>query len=277
MAALTVLHVFATGSESAARRLTGGRKAVRAGLLGALALVALAAAPAPAAAQIFFEFGVWRLDPVDVIDELRDQGFRQVGPLIPRGRVYLVDATEPTGERVRLVVSAGSGDILQTIVLSQPRFIDVPPEHRRPLRRARPVEPREESGRPQRQAVVPPERPPVRPQPRPSPTLRPPAEERPQSETKPEREAPKPRTATRPEPQKPVKRETPAATPPAPVPPPAAAAPVQPPEPPRTQSARPEEPVRVIPGVTPVVPLDDAAPKTRTQPAINSVPPAALD
>lgn len=99
---------------------------------GILAIAALAAT-APANAQSFsLEFnaggprygyedgqrwsdrGSYRrtLSPQQVRRILRDQGFRQINYVDRRGSIYQVEATNPRGRRVGLVVSARSGAIL---------------------------------------------------------------------------------------------------------------------------------------------------------------------
>lgn len=99
---------------------------------GILALATLATT-APANAQSFsLEFNAggprygyedgqrWRdrgsyrrtLSPQQVRRILRDQGFRQINYVDRRGSIYQVEATNPRGRRVGLVVSARSGAIL---------------------------------------------------------------------------------------------------------------------------------------------------------------------
>ena len=85
------------------------------------ALLAAAPANAGSTVSVSFEFGHptyasyyhhHTLSPQQVRRILRDQGFRQIDYVDRRGSIYQVEATNPRGRRVGLVVSARSGQIL---------------------------------------------------------------------------------------------------------------------------------------------------------------------
>jgi hypothetical protein len=119
--------------SSGVRAFFGLRGAVFAGLAAA----GLTLAPGAAEAQLFgwgfahrFSFAPPAYDdpelaprgmpPGAVYRMLRSQGYRALGPLMSRGRVYLADVADgETGQHERLIIDAFSGDIVESYPLSQ--------------------------------------------------------------------------------------------------------------------------------------------------------------
>ncbi|HRJ70458.1 MAG TPA: hypothetical protein PK812_12725, partial [Beijerinckiaceae bacterium] len=115
---------------------------------GALALAGLGA---PAQAQYFF--GPPVLPQRAVIEVLRDEGFRRISPPILNRDVYFLDAVDPYGTPVRLIVSAYNGDIIKAHLRPRGAWQEADPGwdswDEPPPRRAHPAE------RGQKQAVAP--------------------------------------------------------------------------------------------------------------------------
>ncbi|MDJ1158310.1 hypothetical protein QNA08_08705 [Chelatococcus sp. SYSU_G07232] len=87
--------------------------------LGALAVACAATlAPIAASAQFFEDAPLSRREIVHV---LRDHGFVRIGPPRRAGDVYVVEGIDRGGYRVRLVVDAYAGDILDGVPLGPPR------------------------------------------------------------------------------------------------------------------------------------------------------------
>lgn len=98
----------------------------------AMALAGLSLAAAPAQAQFFFDYyagpirpapppyppaphGDVRLSPREIVQAVREQGYRPAGrPMLNRG-VYALDANDRAGRPVRLIVEAYDGEILQAL------------------------------------------------------------------------------------------------------------------------------------------------------------------
>lgn len=111
---------------ASSRHAPGGvtRAALRRGLgFGLLAALLSGAGLQPAAAQGFYReiHGPPRavyleddglLPSREVVDDLRDRGFSEIGRPRYDGRNYRVEATSPRGQRVRLVVDAREGDVI---------------------------------------------------------------------------------------------------------------------------------------------------------------------
>ena len=90
------------------------------GLLLALAAVILA--PAPGAAQLFFS----RLPPGQIVTIVRSQGYRNPSNPFFRGDIYVVDAFDPRGQNVRLVINPSSGEIVERLLIRNQRVIPAP-------------------------------------------------------------------------------------------------------------------------------------------------------
>ncbi len=69
----------------------------------------------PAQAQLFFS----RIPPADVVNIVRNRGFYDVSAPYFRGDVYVVDATERRGLRVRLIVEPRSGEIVERLIIGR--------------------------------------------------------------------------------------------------------------------------------------------------------------
>jgi resuscitation-promoting factor RpfA len=69
----------------------------------------------PAKAQLFFS----RIPPADVVSIVRNRGFYDVSAPYFRGDVYVVDASERRGLRVRLIVDPRSGDIVERLIIGR--------------------------------------------------------------------------------------------------------------------------------------------------------------
>jgi resuscitation-promoting factor RpfA len=69
----------------------------------------------PAQAQLFFS----RIPPADVVNIVRNRGFYDVSSPYFRGDVYVVDATERRGLRVRLIVEPRSGEIVERLTIGR--------------------------------------------------------------------------------------------------------------------------------------------------------------
>ena len=52
-----------------------------------------------------------QLAPNEIVSSLQGRGFRDIGPPQRRGSTYILEATGPLGERVRLIVNAVTGGI----------------------------------------------------------------------------------------------------------------------------------------------------------------------
>ncbi len=69
----------------------------------------------PAHAQLFSS----RIQPADIVNIVRNRGFSEIQSPYFRGDVYIVDATERRGLRVRLVVDPRTGDIVERLVIGR--------------------------------------------------------------------------------------------------------------------------------------------------------------
>ena len=89
--------------------------------LGAVAASAMLASPA--AAQLFFSR---RLPPGQIISIVQSRGYTY--PTYPyyRGDIYVVDANEPRGNRIRLVIDPNSGEIVERLLIRQQRIVPGP-------------------------------------------------------------------------------------------------------------------------------------------------------
>ncbi len=82
-------------------------------------------------AQLFFS----RIPPGDIVNIVRNRGFYDVENPYFRGDVYVVDASERRGLRVRLVVDPRTGDIVERLIVGRnnrvypagPNVVTVPP------------------------------------------------------------------------------------------------------------------------------------------------------
>ena len=71
---------------------------------------------APSAqAQLFFS----RIPPADIVNIVRNRGFYDVENPYFRGDVYVIDATERRGLRVRLIVDPRTGDIVERLIIGR--------------------------------------------------------------------------------------------------------------------------------------------------------------
>jgi hypothetical protein len=79
---------------------------------------------APAAHAQFFNFFFHSdgLDAGDVQNMLEDRGLALVAPLRRNGSVYIADVEGPRGGRLRLIVDAESGRIVQRFRVASPRY-----------------------------------------------------------------------------------------------------------------------------------------------------------
>ena len=66
-------------------------------------------------AQLFFS----RIPPADIVSIVRNRGFYDVDNPYFRGDVYVIDATERRGLRVRLVVDPRTGDIVERLIVGR--------------------------------------------------------------------------------------------------------------------------------------------------------------
>lgn len=90
----------------------------------------------PAHAQLFFS----RIPPADVVNIVRNRGFTDVALPYFRGDVYVLDATERRGVRVRLIVDPRSGDIVERLIVGRNnRVYPAGPNMEEPLGVERPV------------------------------------------------------------------------------------------------------------------------------------------
>lgn len=89
----------------------------------ALAVPMLFVPAAPASAQLFFSR---RLPPAEIVSIVRGQGY--VNPSFPffRGDIYVVDANEPRGPRVRLVIDPFSGGIVERLLIRRQKVVPGP-------------------------------------------------------------------------------------------------------------------------------------------------------
>jgi resuscitation-promoting factor RpfA len=69
----------------------------------------------PAKAQLFFS----RIPPADVVSIVRNRGFYDVTFPYFRGDVYVVDASERRGLRVRLIVDPRTGEIVERLIIGR--------------------------------------------------------------------------------------------------------------------------------------------------------------
>lgn len=230
------------------------------------------AAAAPASAQWLGFFDDGPIPPGGIVRSLMNRGFVEIGRPRLRGDVYVVEGVNARGTRLRLVIDAYDGSLVSRTRLDAPLL--PPAEVGRGGRVLRPDPFRDGFGRPlEDDAIAPPrEARPIDPAPR-----------------KPAKATPRavpsapaaPVEAAKPEP---AKTETAKAEPPKAEPAPATAAvapaPAKPAQPPAPAAAKPAEPpaqespqrsVRVIEGVTPVVPQ----PAEEKKPEIT--PPATLE
>jgi hypothetical protein len=209
-----------------------------------LASLLLALAGAPALAQPFLA-GDPPLSGRQVLDILSRRGFEPITGARFNGDAYVVDAISPRGEAVRLVIDAFDGQVIRRVNLEggslDTRGYEPPPPWVR--RYERPEAEMEEEPRPAPRPA------------RPAPTARvePPAAPRPAPPAE-----PPVATVERPAPA-PAPRPTVRTVPPAPAPTPTPTVKAPDPQPQRpAASATPQGPrtgaVRVIDGVTPVLP-----------------------
>lgn len=157
------------------------RSARRAGMSVLAGALALAGLTVPAAAQFFARpifGGFYHSGPLyapvprgdvgigalAVIEDLRDQGYRQVSIAARQPDVFVVDAVSPRGQPVRLIVDAYDGEILERMARN---VAAASPESRRrdpalPPRGDSPAQPRSETLRPDGRVAglpIPPRRP----------------------------------------------------------------------------------------------------------------------
>ncbi len=89
-----------------------------------------------ASAQLFFS----RIPPGEIVSLVRSRGYYDVAYPYYRGDIYVVDATERRGMRVRLVVDPRSGEIVERLVIGRDRRVyPVGPAIAAPLGVERPV------------------------------------------------------------------------------------------------------------------------------------------
>ncbi len=283
---LAALLTAGSGATSASAQIFGGIFAER------------FYAPAPG----FYGYRHRRgLDAAAVVDLVRADGFRNLTPPVYRGDVYLVEATDPRGRRVRLFVDSIQGEIRGGQILGREQVSREPVPRRRETARVTPI-PRDppifrspeegpaSAAPPSAPRVVIPAPEPKRLEPRPPVAARPlPDANAPLTITPP---AAQPQTAAPPraprtiappdtampkpvQPRPPVAaRPVPEARPPV-VSPPSAVQPRTPVTPDSAATARPA-PRRIE--LSPPAILDDAPSQRRPiQPGINAVPPAALE
>lgn len=62
-----------------------------------------------------------QLGPNEVVSSLQGRGFRDISSPQHRGATYILEATGPQGERVRLIVNAISGGIDGVRIIGRPR------------------------------------------------------------------------------------------------------------------------------------------------------------
>lgn len=86
-------------------------------------LVATSMGSSPASAQLFFSR---RLPPGQIITIVQSRGYSLPSYPYYRGDIYVVDATEPRGNRVRLVIDPNSGEIVERLLIRQQRVIPGP-------------------------------------------------------------------------------------------------------------------------------------------------------
>ena len=86
-------------------------------------LFASAMLASPAVAQLFFSR---RLPPGQIISIVQSRGYTY--PTYPyyRGDIYVVDANEPRGNRIRLVIDPNSGEIVERLLIRQQRIVPGP-------------------------------------------------------------------------------------------------------------------------------------------------------
>ena len=208
------------------------------------------------------------IDPAAVVDLVRAEGFRQLTPPVYRGDVYVLEATDARGARVRLFVDADRGFIRGGQVIGRERAAREPPPRRRETARVAPI-PRDPPifrAPSAPESAAPPVAPKIlntpdtrRPQPRPPVAARP----APDSPALTNPDAP-PKVLITPDTGRPQQR--PSAAP---------RAPAQAQQPPRP-AAPAAQPRRIEIG--PPAALDDAPAQRRpAQPGINTVPPASLE
>lgn len=260
--------------------------------LARIILVAAAlGAAAPASAQWLGPLGDAPIPPGGIVRSLMNRGFVEIGRPRLNGDVYVVEGMNARGTRLRLVIDAYDGSLVSRTRLDAPL---VPPaEVGRGGRVARPDPFRDSFATPfEDETFAPPQREAYRTDPAPrqpsaaatpqrkapkaaAPQAVPPAPAVPVEAAKPETAKAEPPKA---EPAKAEPAPVPAAVPPAPAKPPEAPAPAaaKPAEPPAAQEP-PQRSVRVIEGVTPVVPqpAETAKPPEEKKPEIT--PPATLE
>ena len=109
---------------SALKRVQGVAARLRLVATVALGLVIPSILPAsPAIAQLFFSR---RLPPGQIISIVQSRGYTY--PTYPyyRGDIYVVDANEPRGNRIRLVIDPNSGEIVERLLIRQQRVVPGP-------------------------------------------------------------------------------------------------------------------------------------------------------
>ena len=116
-------------------------------LVAGLALPALATTELPSSAQIFFS----RLPPGQIVSIVRSLGYSDPSYPYFRGDIYVVDATEPRGQRVRLIIDPSSGQVVERLFIRNQRVIPVPQPREIYIRREpRILNPSEEAAQGQR-------------------------------------------------------------------------------------------------------------------------------
>lgn len=157
----------------------------------ALALGAATMASVPGAAQAQWFFGPPVLPEHAIIDVLRQDGFRRISPPILNRDVYFLDAVDPYGEAVRVIIDAYNGQVIQASVRSNVPWVQAdpydeapePPKARPPKqpKQALAPAPRPRDPAPEVQkAPAPPKERVVRPKETPKPTAKPPVAAAPQ-------------------------------------------------------------------------------------------------
>ena len=109
---------------SALKRVQGVAASLHLVATVALGLVIPSILPAsPAMAQLFFSR---RLPPGQIISIVQSRGYTY--PTYPyyRGDIYVVDANEPRGNRIRLVIDPNSGEIVERLLIRQQRVVPGP-------------------------------------------------------------------------------------------------------------------------------------------------------
>jgi hypothetical protein len=253
-----------------------GRVRLLAGaLLAGAFLTGLSATPA--SAQFFAPFYYFgarplELSPRDVLDVVREEGYRRAGNLQQRGDYYYVDAVDGDSYRVRLTVDAFHGRILGGRVLGRDTIASRPRQLQALRRDAGAVPPAPRPIVPEQRTIAPKTQPEavqgIPPEIKRQDVTRPPAPEKPVA-TRPEAPEVTPPPARKVTPTPPATKEKPpAATRQKPAPPTAKAPPAA------IGSGTPANPRKIE--ITPPAALDDVQPRS-SAPPVPQVPPSTLE